>query len=130
MHGHLVLARLGGDERIRTSDTVTRMPHFECGAFNRSATSPLKHFFQKCSGVRLGRISQNTMKEIYHRYLVFSSIYTKMCDLSNKSIIPFGMFWVARPNFLEVFYDISLFAQINGTMLTLTPGWPHVTIGE
>src|SRR5262245_38666982 len=31
---------LGGEGGIRTHDTVARMPHFECGAFNRSATSP------------------------------------------------------------------------------------------
>ena len=30
----------GGEGGIRTPDTVTRMPHFECGAFNHSATSP------------------------------------------------------------------------------------------
>src|SRR5205823_12722238 len=30
----------GGEGGIRTLDTVARMPHFECGAFNRSATSP------------------------------------------------------------------------------------------
>src|SRR5579864_8681607 len=30
----------GGQGGIRTHDTVTRMPHFECGAFNRSATCP------------------------------------------------------------------------------------------
>jgi hypothetical protein len=30
----------GGEGGIRTPDTVARMPHFECGAFNRSATSP------------------------------------------------------------------------------------------
>ena len=30
----------GGEEGIRTPDTVARMPHFECGAFNHSATSP------------------------------------------------------------------------------------------
>ena len=29
-----------GEGGIRTPDTVTRMPHFECGAFNHSATSP------------------------------------------------------------------------------------------
>jgi hypothetical protein len=33
-------AGFGGEGGIRTPDTVTRMPHFECGAFNRSATSP------------------------------------------------------------------------------------------
>ena len=33
----LVLAEREG---FRTPDTVARMPHFECGAFNRSATSP------------------------------------------------------------------------------------------
>jgi len=31
---------LGGEAGIRTLDTVTRMPHFECGAFDHSATSP------------------------------------------------------------------------------------------
>jgi hypothetical protein len=34
------LSRNGGEGGIRTPDTVTRMPHFECGAFNHSATSP------------------------------------------------------------------------------------------
>src|ERR1700687_5181893 len=32
--------RSGGEGGIRTPDTVARMPHFECGAFNHSATSP------------------------------------------------------------------------------------------
>jgi hypothetical protein len=30
----------GGQGGIRTPGTVTRTPHFECGAFNRSATCP------------------------------------------------------------------------------------------
>jgi hypothetical protein len=30
----------GGEGGIRTRDTLASMPHFECGAFNRSATSP------------------------------------------------------------------------------------------
>jgi hypothetical protein len=34
------LEEFGGEGGIRTPDTVTRMPHFECGAFNHSATSP------------------------------------------------------------------------------------------
>jgi hypothetical protein len=34
------LGFIGGEGGIRTPDTVARMPHFECGAFNRSATSP------------------------------------------------------------------------------------------
>jgi hypothetical protein len=33
----------GGEGGIRTHDTVARMPHFECGAFDHSATSPLEH---------------------------------------------------------------------------------------
>jgi hypothetical protein len=33
-------ADTGGEGEIRTPDTVARMPHFECGAFNHSATSP------------------------------------------------------------------------------------------
>src|SRR5471032_428806 len=31
---------IGGEGGIRTPDTLAGMPHFECGAFNRSATSP------------------------------------------------------------------------------------------
>jgi hypothetical protein len=31
---------IGGEGGIRTPDTVARMPHFECGAFDHSATSP------------------------------------------------------------------------------------------
>ena len=32
--------RLGGEGGIRTHGTVARTPHFECGAFDHSATSP------------------------------------------------------------------------------------------
>jgi hypothetical protein len=32
--------RNGGEGGIRTHDTVARTPHFECGTFNHSATSP------------------------------------------------------------------------------------------
>jgi hypothetical protein len=31
---------VGGEGGIRTPDTLASMPHFECGAFNHSATSP------------------------------------------------------------------------------------------
>ena len=43
------LVYCGGEGGIRTPDTVARMPHFECGAFNHSATSPgldFVHTFQ------------------------------------------------------------------------------------
>ena len=30
----------GGEGEIRTPDRVAPMPHFECGAFDHSATSP------------------------------------------------------------------------------------------
>jgi hypothetical protein len=32
----------GGEGGIRTPDGVAPMPHFECGAFDHSATSPRK----------------------------------------------------------------------------------------
>src|ERR1700756_1415022 len=32
----------GGEGGIRTPDTLASMPHFECGAFNHSATSPCR----------------------------------------------------------------------------------------
>jgi hypothetical protein len=37
----------GGEGGIRTPGTVTRTPHFECGAFNHSATSPRRRA-RKC----------------------------------------------------------------------------------
>ncbi len=36
-----------GSGRIRTSDGVTPMPHFECGAFGLSATLPLFLYYIK-----------------------------------------------------------------------------------
>lgn len=33
----------GGEGGIRTPDTLASMPHFECGAFDHSATSPRGH---------------------------------------------------------------------------------------
>ena len=38
----LKIMKYGGEGGIRTHDTVARMPHFECGAFDHSATSPLR----------------------------------------------------------------------------------------
>ena len=32
--------KIGGEGEIRTPDRLAPMPHFECGAFNHSATSP------------------------------------------------------------------------------------------
>ena len=32
--------KLGGEGGIRTPDRLAPMPHFECGAFDHSATSP------------------------------------------------------------------------------------------
>jgi hypothetical protein len=36
----MISMHIGGEGGIRTPDTVARMPHFECGAFDHSATSP------------------------------------------------------------------------------------------
>ncbi len=36
----MVFVMPGGEGGIRTPDGLAPMPHFECGAFNRSATSP------------------------------------------------------------------------------------------
>src|SRR5262249_42514341 len=55
----------GGEGGIRTPDTVARMPHFECGAFNHSATSPWPQgarqplFIERAAG-RKGRSGQAT----------------------------------------------------------------------
>jgi hypothetical protein len=38
---------IGGQGGIRTHDTLAGMPHFECGAFNRSTTCPLKALIRK-----------------------------------------------------------------------------------
>jgi hypothetical protein len=36
----VIFEETGGEGGIRTPDTVARMPHFECGAIDHSATSP------------------------------------------------------------------------------------------
>ena len=41
----LVSRAAGGEGGIRTHGTVARTPHFECGAFDHSATSPLEQAF-------------------------------------------------------------------------------------
>src|SRR5258708_15353789 len=38
---HTISRLAGGEGGIRTHGTVARTPHFECGAFDHSATSPL-----------------------------------------------------------------------------------------
>src|SRR5262249_18227951 len=43
----------GGEGGIRTPGTVTRTPHFECGAFNHSATSPSLDIIKKLGSVLL-----------------------------------------------------------------------------
>ena len=40
----------GGEGGIRTRDTLASMPHFECGAFNHSATSPKPPDLALCPG--------------------------------------------------------------------------------
>src|SRR5438105_15960537 len=41
--------KVGGQGGIRTPGTVARTPHFECGAFNRSATFPCRSI-PACAG--------------------------------------------------------------------------------
>ncbi len=36
----MFIDRAGGEGGIRTPDRLAPMPHFECGAFDHSATSP------------------------------------------------------------------------------------------
>jgi hypothetical protein len=46
----------GGEGGIRTHGTVARTPHFECGAFDHSATSPrMKGMRQTSAGNGRGR---------------------------------------------------------------------------
>jgi hypothetical protein len=47
--------RYGGEGGIRTPDTVARMPHFECGAFNHSATSPTLNLLHKSAFAYRGK---------------------------------------------------------------------------
>ena len=61
---HVRYSVRGGEGGIRTPDTVTRMPHFECGAFNHSATSPsaprknlLRGYVSNARGLNKGALS-------------------------------------------------------------------------
>ena len=48
----------GGEGGIRTLDTVARIPHFECGAFDHSATSPHQGASQGLLGQVIGSRSR------------------------------------------------------------------------
>src|SRR5690606_12462700 len=39
--GDLSNLRAGGERRIRTFEELSPLPHFQCGAFSHSATSPI-----------------------------------------------------------------------------------------
>src|SRR6185312_17483977 len=62
-----LLKRIGGEGGIRTPDTLASMPHFECGAFNRSATSP-----QGASGLKkpksVGPLSSQADQDTQERH--------------------------------------------------------------
>ncbi len=45
----------GGEGGIRTHGTVAHTPHFECGAFDHSATSPKEFFALFALGAGFGR---------------------------------------------------------------------------
>src|SRR5262249_34298594 len=57
---HAAKQSAGGEGGIRTPDTVTRMPHFECGAFNHSATSPWPQRAQ--TSLSVGRYVSNARR--------------------------------------------------------------------
>ncbi len=52
-HGISPLLKLGGEEGIRTPDTLSGMPVFKTGAINHSATSPVIQFYYNSAISRL-----------------------------------------------------------------------------
>src|SRR3954463_11361992 len=52
----------GGEGGIRTPDALAGMPHFECGAFNRSATSPQGASMRRAVPSMRDRASQAMLK--------------------------------------------------------------------
>src|SRR3954467_12877568 len=50
----------GGEGGIRTHGTVAHTPHFECGAFDHSATSPLEICEDATPPGRLGRARRSS----------------------------------------------------------------------
>ena len=65
-----LLGNDGGEGEIRTPDTVARMPHFECGAFNHSATSP------GCEGLGARWLRRGG----YHAFFRSSSTFLQVFD--------------------------------------------------
>jgi hypothetical protein len=51
----------GGEGGIRTPDRLAPMPHFECGAFNRSATSPNRYFAGRRAAVMRADVSSHVL---------------------------------------------------------------------
>ena len=68
----------GGEGGIRTHDTLASMPHFECGAFDLSATSPGNVKLK--ANLRGGSLNRsNNARKIYFNYL-FKSQFDLACD--------------------------------------------------
>ena len=52
------MARNGGEGGIRTHGTLASTPHFECGTFNHSATSP-QRTDAPCKAARMVETARN-----------------------------------------------------------------------
>src|SRR5262245_10145268 len=63
----------GGEGGIRTNDTVTRMPHFECGAFNHSATSPT---LINLENLRLDASAEGHLLPLCYHFFLEAPVYS------------------------------------------------------
>src|SRR3974390_1667023 len=83
----LVLAfRTGGEGGIRTPDTLASMPHFECGAFNRSATSPTVEtspLFKDASGTFRERVQ--ALDQLWTKPPALGGASTGSCARSTRA---------------------------------------------
>ena len=60
----------GGEGGIRTPDGLAPMPHFECGAFNHSATSPRGAWAVAGAGAHIaivGACDKSKLDEVFFR---------------------------------------------------------------
>ena len=81
-----------GDGRIRTSDTLSDIPHFECGAFDHSATSPLFLCNHQVSEAGLRAKSIFLLKNLL---AIPRAVALRSCEAASLRFSPFRIYRIS-----------------------------------
>ncbi len=111
----------GGEGGIRTPDTLASMPHFECGAFNHSATSPrivVGHSARALDSGRMGSLQgQNASGQRLH-FCRNGELASKEC--AGRTSLP------DSPANLQILQHYPK-SRIPSATLSRSPTWPSLS---